>query len=65
MLFVLLTRGFSNRDLREQFCSLLGIDPSQMRPDCMTYELRRLRPHGLIERIAHTHRYRSRYTTST
>ena len=23
----------------------------------MTYDLRRLRTHGLIERIAHTHRY--------
>lgn len=58
LLFVLLTRGFSNRDLREQFCSLLGIDPSHMRPGCMTYDLRRLRLHGLIERIPHTNRYR-------
>jgi hypothetical protein len=58
LLFVLLTRGFSNRELREQLCTLLGIDPSQLRPGRMTYDLRRLRLHGLIERIPHTHRYR-------
>jgi hypothetical protein len=57
LLFVLLTRGFSNRDLREQLCTLLGIDPSQLRPGRMTYDLRRLRLHGVIERIPHTHRY--------
>jgi hypothetical protein len=57
LLFVLLTRGFSNRDLREQLCTLLGIDPSQLRPGRMSYDLRRLRLHGLIERIPHTHRY--------
>jgi len=58
LLFVLLTRGFSNRDLREQICTLLGIDPSQLRPGRMTYDLRRLRLHGLIERIPRTNRYR-------
>jgi hypothetical protein len=57
LLFVLLARGFSHRDLREQLIALLGIDPSQWRPGRMTYDLRRLRLHGLIERIAGTHRY--------
>jgi len=58
LLFVLLTRGFSHRELREQLCTLLGLDPSQMRPGRMTYDLRRLRLHGLIERLAHSNRYR-------
>jgi len=58
LLFFLLARGFSNRDLREQLCTLLGLDPSQLRPGRMTYDLRRLRLHGLIERIPHSNRYR-------
>ncbi len=37
---------------------LLGLDPQQLTPGKMTYHLRRLRLHGLIERIPHTHRYR-------
>ncbi len=58
LLFVLLAHGFSNRDLREHLAPLLGLDPSQWRPGQMTYDLRRLRLHGLIERIPKTHRYR-------
>jgi hypothetical protein len=58
LLFVLLPRGFSNGDLREPLALLLGLDPSQLRPGQMTYDLRRLRLHGLIERIPNTHRYR-------
>lgn len=57
LLFSLLARGFSNRDLRQHLCALLGLDPSQMRPGRMSYDLRRLRLHGLIVRIDGTHRY--------
>jgi hypothetical protein len=57
LLFVLPAQGFSNRDLREHLAALLGLDPSQWRPGRMTYDLRRLRLHGLIERIPKTHRY--------
>jgi hypothetical protein len=57
LLFVLLPRGFSHRDLREQLAPLLGIDPSQLRPGRMTYDLRRLRLHGLIQRLPGSHRY--------
>lgn len=39
-------------------CANPGLDPSQWRPGRMTYDLRRLRLHGLIERIPKTHRYR-------
>jgi hypothetical protein len=58
VLFCLLPRGFSNRDLRERLAPLLGLDPGAMTPGRMTYDLRRLRLHGLIERIPLTHRYR-------
>jgi hypothetical protein len=57
LLFVLLPHGFSNRDLRERLAPLLGTDPSPLRPGQMTYDLRRLRLHGLIERLPGTHRY--------
>ena len=49
--------GVSNRDLREHWAPLLGEDPSTMTPGRMTYQLRRLRLHGLIERQEGTHRY--------
>ena len=58
LLFILLPHGFSNRDLREHLAPLLGLDPSQWRSGKMTYDLRRLRLHGLIERLPHSHRYR-------
>ena len=55
--FHLLPRGFSNRDLREHFALLLGKDPSQITPGQMTYQLRRLRLHGVILRQPRSHRY--------
>jgi len=62
VLFCLLPRGFANRDLREHFAPLLGIDPSQIIPGSRVplgcYDLRRLLLHGLIERLPGTHRYR-------
>ena len=55
--FHLLPRGFSNRDLRAHFAPLLGKDPSQITSGQMTYQLRRLRLHGLIVRQPRSHRY--------
>jgi hypothetical protein len=57
VLFRLLPEGFANADLREHLAPLLGLDPSQLTPGGMTYHLRRLRLHGLIERLPHRHRY--------
>lgn len=57
VLFCLLPQGFSNRELRELLAPLLGLDPSRMTQGRMTYDLRRLRLHGLIRRIPKTHRY--------
>lgn len=58
VMFRLLPEGFANSDLREHLAPLLGLDPSQLTPGGMTYHLRRLRLHGLIERLPHRHRYR-------
>lgn len=58
LLFPLLPAGFSNRDLRQPLASLLGLSPDQLTQGRMTYHLRRLRLHGVIERISGTHRYR-------
>ena len=55
--FGFLPHGMRNRDLREPLAHLLGIDPSEMTPGRMSYDLRRLRLHGIIERIAKSHRY--------
>jgi hypothetical protein len=57
-LFCLLPNGFSNADLRRLLAPLLGISPSQLTQGKMTYDLRRLRLHGIIERIPKSHRYR-------
>ena len=51
-------RGFTNRDLRTHLAPLLGLTIDEFSPGRMTYDLRRLRLHGLIERIPRTHRYR-------
>jgi hypothetical protein len=57
-LFALSPTGFRHRDLRPSIAQLLGCDPDQYAAGSMTYDLRRLRLHGLIERVPHTHRYR-------
>ncbi len=54
----LLTRGFANKDLRQNWAQLHGQHPSAIPPGRMTYQLRRLRLHGMIERIPKSHRYR-------
>jgi hypothetical protein len=58
LLFHLLPAGFSNRDLRINLAALHGQSEDQFTQGRMTYQLRRLRLHGLIERIPKTHRYR-------
>jgi hypothetical protein len=57
VIFALQPRGFSNRDLRQRLAPLLGLQPDDLSPGRMTYDLRRLRLHGVIERIRGTHRY--------
>ena len=57
-LFSLQPEGFSNRTLRERLAQLLGKRPDQLSAGSMTYDLRRLRLHGLIQRIPRSNRYR-------
>jgi len=58
VLYCLLPNGFASKDVRAHRAPLLGFDPSQLTPGRLTYDLRRLRLHGVIERIPHTQRYR-------
>jgi len=53
----LLPRGFTNRELRTLIAPLLGKMPEDITAGKMTYDLRRLREHGLITRIPKTRRY--------
>jgi hypothetical protein len=56
--FRLLPNGFTNRDLRNHLAPLLGLDPEAMTSGQITYDLRRLRMHGLICRVPRSFRYR-------
>ncbi|HYA51588.1 MAG TPA: hypothetical protein VEG33_10495 [Streptosporangiaceae bacterium] len=56
-IFRLLPHGFTNAVLRRHLAPLLGTDPQLMTSGQITYDLRRLRMHGLIERIPGTFRY--------
>jgi len=58
LVFRLLPRGFSNRELRDHWAPLIGKTSQLITPGQMTYHLRRLRVHGLIERVPRSHRYR-------
>ena len=52
-----LLTGFRNRDLRSHVAALLGRDLHSYSAGAMTYDLRRLRLHGVIHRAPHTLRY--------
>jgi hypothetical protein len=54
LIFRLLPNGFTNRDLRGLVGQLLD---KTMSAGQLTYDLRRLRAHGLITRLPHSHRY--------
>ena len=57
-LFALAPTGFRHRELRTHVGQLLGRDVATYATGQMTYDLRRLRVHGLIARVPHSHRYR-------
>ena len=56
-LFLVLPEGFRNATMRTWMAQALGLPPEQYSAGRMTYDLRRLRLHRLIERIPHTQRY--------
>jgi len=53
----LLPHGFTNHELRTLIAPLLGTTTEHITAGKMTYDLRRLRAHGLIARIPRTRRY--------
>ena len=55
LIFRLQPRGFTNRDLRDLTAQLRGL--THVSTGQVTYDLRRLRTHQLIERVPGTHRY--------
>lgn len=58
VVFRLLPDGWRQRDLAAPLAGLLGLPADAIPPGRMTYQLRRLRLHGLIARLPGTHRYR-------
>jgi hypothetical protein len=58
IVFRLLVDGFRCADLRNHLAALCGRDPETLSQGATTYQLRRLRLHGLIERVPKTFRYR-------
>ena len=58
LVFRLLPNGFRNPDLRALLAELLDRAPHQITASQISYDLRRLRAHGLITRIPGSHRYR-------
>jgi hypothetical protein len=57
VMFRLQPDGFTNHDLRVLTAQLRGLPEHDVTAGQMTYDLRRLRLHGLIDRVPHTHRY--------
>src|SRR5262249_14367104 len=55
--FVLLPNGFTNREFRALLAALQCRPIEDITAGQTTYDLRRLRTHGLITRTPHTHRY--------
>jgi DNA-binding transcriptional ArsR family regulator len=58
ILFRQLAQGFRSSDLRQHLAALSGRDPESISQSAITYQLRRLRLHGLIERVPDSFRYR-------
>jgi hypothetical protein len=57
VVFRLLPAGFATAEFRQHVAPLLGLAPGALTPGRLTYDLRRLRLHGLITRTPRTHRY--------
>jgi DNA-binding HxlR family transcriptional regulator len=58
ILFRQLPEGFRAADLRRHLAALSARDPEAISQGAITYQLRRLRLHGLIQRLPHSFRYR-------
>jgi len=56
-IFSFLIHGFSNKKLRVKIASLLSIDETEYTANKMSYNLKRLRMRGIIEKTPKTNRY--------
>jgi hypothetical protein len=57
ILFRQLAQGFRAADLRQHLAALSGVDETSISQGAITYQLRRLHLHGLIERVPKSFRY--------
>jgi hypothetical protein len=55
--FAFTPTGFSNHALRDRVAALFDPGPAGYTPARMTYDLRRLRLKGVVQRVPHSHRY--------
>jgi len=53
----LICGGFRNRDLKSRVAQLLGKDETELSTGQMSYDLRRLKGHGLVSKVEGSHRY--------
>ena len=53
----LICGGFRNRDLKSRVAHLLGKDETEISTGQMSYDLRRLKGHGLVSKVEGSHRY--------
>ena len=58
ILFRLLPEGFRSADLRQHLANLSARPPHTLGQGAVSYQLRRLRLHGMIERLPNSFRYR-------
>ena len=58
ILFRQIAQGFRCDDLRRSLATLSGRAPGQISQGAITYQLRRLRLHGFVERLPKSFRYR-------
>jgi hypothetical protein len=58
ILFRQIAQGFRCDDLRRHLAALSGRAPEQISQGAITYQLRRLRLHGFVERLPNSFRYR-------
>jgi hypothetical protein len=58
IVFRQLAQGVRAADLRQHLAALSGRDPASISQGAVTYQLRRLRLHGVIERVPNSFRYR-------
>jgi hypothetical protein len=58
IVFCQIAQGFRCDDLRRHLAALSGRAPDQISQGAITYQLRRLRLHGFVERLPKSFRYR-------